>query len=884
MTLFRTLSVFACCLSLYAQASSTRPNIILVMADDMGYGDPSYVSQDVNLPNGSPHPDRGWISTPNSDAMAANGLRFDRFYSASGVCSPTRASCLTGRNPFRVGVTGAGKGKLGIDETPLSEILSEHGYTTGHFGKWHLGKMSQIREDGTNSGKPPSEFSAPWQHGYDACFASIGSLPTYHPYRMPVNGDPLPTQFETDVVVNNKLLSYHISDPSFYGTYYWKMPEGVWETAQEGTPATLEEVNNLSDGDTSKLLTDQAIAFIEDAVDAEKPFFVVLWYNTPHSPLVDPLEIECKNHPDTVKRTLEDMDTALGNLRNSLQTLGVQDNTMLWFTSDNGPEKGYDSPNEQNNNRAIRAGGYYQRKQTFWEGGIRVPGLLEWPAAIPNARRTDFVAVTSDYLPTILDYLDINYDGLKALDGISLRPVIEDRANARSTPVGFRHNKASRADLAWMTEEYKMISNGGGEFQLYDMTLSPEETELTPLATDTDLASRPQDIQDVFNNMLSELNAWHATIPDDTLYIHPSRPSATITAPAHGATAPVPFTVNFSKPVTGLSPSDFAVTGGVAENVSGTGSSYTVYIVPTADTISMSLPAGSAIGLSGEPSTASNSVSAQDFVLPYSLSIDSVPASSWTTVDSTNTSPATDGNNLSTFSGSPYTTTLYARGHSNTSQRVRALVNFNLPQKLDGPISSAHMSFQAYSVNGSQAASIEALALNEAWNPSGSPTPPYGITTRGDVIDGGEIHTDLDGNLEKTYQFDITQTVRSWYEDPNSNYGILLRIADDTDSNGIGIKPTGIGSIQITIQQVPLKISESKIVQNLDTGLNELRIKSPSLFGQTYFLQQSQNLKNWEDKDSAIASGLYIEFSPEMETASLGKKFFRLSNKPSDSN
>jgi arylsulfatase A-like enzyme len=112
-------------LSTATALANERPNIVLMMADDLGWGDPSY--------NG------GWINTPTLDAMAASGLRFDRFYAASAVCSPTRGSCLTGRHPLRLGISNANSGRLGTDETPLSEVLDRVGYATGHFGKWHLG-------------------------------------------------------------------------------------------------------------------------------------------------------------------------------------------------------------------------------------------------------------------------------------------------------------------------------------------------------------------------------------------------------------------------------------------------------------------------------------------------------------------------------------------------------------------------------------------------------------------------------------------------------------------------------------------------------------------------------------------------------------------------
>ena len=155
------------------------------MADDMGWGDPSYNSMTVNLADGvTPHPDRGWIQTPTLDAMAANGIRFDRFYAASAVCSPTRASCLTGRNPFRVGVPTANSGSLGRDESTLSKVLAREGYRCGHFGKWHLGVMTTLTND-SNRGGPggANHFQTPWHHGYDACFATEAKVPTYHPYR-----------------------------------------------------------------------------------------------------------------------------------------------------------------------------------------------------------------------------------------------------------------------------------------------------------------------------------------------------------------------------------------------------------------------------------------------------------------------------------------------------------------------------------------------------------------------------------------------------------------------------------------------------------------------------------------------------------------------------
>ena len=363
-----------------------RPNVVLIMADDLGWGDPSL--------NG------GWIVMPTLQAIADNGLRFDRFYSAGSVCSPTRASCLTGRNPYRLGITGANRGRLSKDETPLSEVLDDAGYATGHFGKWHLGTLTTLRKDSNRgaSGKT-GVYSAPWHHGYDFSFVTEAKVPTFHPMRRPVNGLAEPVDFE---------------DAAFYGTRYWKHPSerDLWASAAEGHAVDVKD--NLS-GDDSRVIMDRAIPFVRKAVSEDVPFLAVIWFHTPHKPLADPNEKSEVDSADAYVRAVTGMDTQIGRLRHELESLGVRDNTMLWFCSDNGPERGVG-----------RSGPFRERKRSLHEGGVRVPGLLEWPAKIPAARTTDFPAVTSDYYPTILDCLGLSVSGQKPLDGISLRKVIED--------------------------------------------------------------------------------------------------------------------------------------------------------------------------------------------------------------------------------------------------------------------------------------------------------------------------------------------------------------------------------------------------------------------------------------------------------------------------
>ncbi|BCX50329.1 hypothetical protein HAHE_42370 [Haloferula helveola] len=561
------------------------------MADDMGWGDPYYNSTTVTYANGTPHPDQGWISTPTLDAMAANGLRFDRFYSASAVCSPTRASCLTGRSPIRVGVPNANSGRLGFDETPLSEVLSAAGYRCGHFGKWHLGSLTTLRSD-SNRGGNAAVYSGPWHHGYDFCFVTESKVPTYHPYRIANNSASLPTSF---------------TDSNFYGTRYWRMPTTWNESSGEGKAVPVGEINNAVDGDDSKLLVDQVIPFVQDSVSEGEPFFVVLWFHTPHKPMVDPQGSSGIDSSDALRDSIEDMDTALGRLRDELTTLGVRDNTMFWVTSDNGPEDNDDSFNETSTVRSIRSGRRLERKRSLFEGGVRVPGILEWPAAISSGRATGFPAVTSDYYPTILDYLELSVPNQKPLDGVSLRPLIESGSQTRTKPIGFEYAGAR----SWVNEQYKLIDNGGG-WELYDLiNIAPgEEIEQTATATATNIGSKSQAVQDIYNTMLAEYAEWTADASADTPYVHSSQPTAALSTPSGSVPGPFAVTATFSEPVSQLNANEFVVTGGSASGLSGGGTTWSVTVSPAINgVVTIDLPEGCAIDADGNPNAAADQLS-----------------------------------------------------------------------------------------------------------------------------------------------------------------------------------------------------------------------------------------------------------------------------------
>ncbi|WP_289053758.1 sulfatase family protein [Carboxylicivirga marina] len=406
------------------------PNVILIMADDMGWGDTGYNGNTL-------------IKTPALDQMALEGIQFNRFYSASAVCSPTRASVLTGRNPFRTGIFTANAGILRPEEVTLPELLKEQGYNTGHFGKWHLGTLTDTEKD-ANRGRVGNikEYNPPALHGYDAAFVTESKVPTYDPMKKPKGRH---IQAGWDCLKEGE-------DFVPYGTYYWDI---------EGSKVT----ENL-DGDDSRVIMDRVLPFIDQSLNEGNPFFSVIWFHTPHMPCVaGPRHQEMYKEQDVLTRNyagcITAMDEQIGRLRNFLKEKGVDSNTMIWFCSDNGPE--HTNPGS--------AGPYLERKRSLHEGGVRVPGLLVWPGKIQHAFETDIPCVTSDYLPTITDVLQIEKDKTPyQLDGISLLPLIEGKMKQRNEAIGFCFDN----QVSYSDDTFKLYARQG-EFVMYNIAVDPSE-------------------------------------------------------------------------------------------------------------------------------------------------------------------------------------------------------------------------------------------------------------------------------------------------------------------------------------------------------------------------------------------------------------------------
>lgn len=246
------------------------------------------------------------------------------------------------------------------------------------------------------------------------------------------------------------------------------------------------------EGDDSRVIMDRVIPFIENAVKEKKPFLAVIWFHTPHPPVVAGRKYRAiyQDQPESAQHyfgCLTAMDEQMGRLRRELKKLGVEENTIIWFCSDNGPGSYH--------HKVGSAGAFRGRKGSLFEGGVRVPGLLVWPAKIKQSRVTKMPCSTLDYYPTILDIVGFKMkDQPEPIDGISLLPLINGKMQSRPKPIVFAQGK----QLALTDNRYKIISTDRGKtYSLYDLVDDPGEKK--------DLkAGKPR----IFRKMKDTLKNW----------------------------------------------------------------------------------------------------------------------------------------------------------------------------------------------------------------------------------------------------------------------------------------------------------------------------------------------------------------------------------------
>jgi len=342
------------------------PNVVIVFIDDMGYADIG------------PFGAKGY-QTPHLDRMAREGMKFTHFYAAQPVCSASRAGLLTGCYPNRVGINGAlgpaAKHGINADETTLAEICKQRDYATAIFGKWHLGHQ------------PPF---LPTRHGFDEY------------YGLPYSNDMWP---------------YHP------------------EAGRSFPPLPLYENETVIDADVSaeeqkqltREYTERAVRFIDRNHD--RPFFLYFAHTMVHVPLFAGEKFEGRSKAGVFGDVVEEIDWSVGQIFDALKRNGIDERTLVIFTSDNGPWLSY-------GDHAGSTGGLREGKGTTWEGGVRVPCLMRWPKTIPAGQVCEEPAMTIDLLPTIAKFLGAKLPDHK-IDGLDISDLMLGKPGAKSPHEAF---------------------------------------------------------------------------------------------------------------------------------------------------------------------------------------------------------------------------------------------------------------------------------------------------------------------------------------------------------------------------------------------------------------------------------------------------------------
>jgi arylsulfatase A-like enzyme len=377
-----------------AQSKQARPNIVLIVADDLGYSDLACYGSAKNL-------------TPHIDRLARDGVRFTDFHSASAVCSPSRAAILTGHYPVRLSITRAFRDTkdefLMPDTITLPKLLKQAGYSTAHIGKWHLGGLHR-----SDIADRPSNPPGPLQHGFD--------------HYLTMNEEPEP---------RGRLVRAR----GIYrqgGQYLFRNDQVVPPSDEHLTEIEIAEAENL----------------IEYFHKQQRPFFLNVWFDNPHEPYepaidqyLKPYEGKAMGDDLLYRSMVAHLDAGVGRIVAKLKQVGIADNTLIVFTSDNGATG-------PGSNAPLRAG-----KGTLFEGGIRVPMIAVWPGWIRAGAVSNEFSIHTDLLPTLCQAAGVKLPKDFHSDGQSLLGHL--RTGRRM---------AAREAAFWLMDEYPNFQRRHGEF------------------------------------------------------------------------------------------------------------------------------------------------------------------------------------------------------------------------------------------------------------------------------------------------------------------------------------------------------------------------------------------------------------------------------------
>lgn len=450
---FLFLSIAITSLSFGLKAAD-QPNVVMLLSDDLGY-------QDIGCYDGP-------VKTPSLDSLAASGTRFQAFYSGCAVCSPSRASLLTGRHHIRTGVYSwihdeSQKSHLLLREVTLAEVLKKAGYSTAHIGKWHLGLPTEQYDKPT-----------PDQHGFDYWFATWNNAePSHHnPENFIRNGEPV-----------GKLEGY-----------------------------------------SCQLVADEAITWLENERDEEKPFFLNIWFHEPHMKIAAPDEIvseygDLKDKAAVYSGTIDNTDKAVKRLLAKLKEIAPAEDTLIIYASDNGSY------------RDDRTGGLRGKKGMNWDGGIRVPGIFNWPGKIKSDVVLQEPAGIVDILPTVCGLLDLEKPEGVHLDGSDLSPLLTGAGEfTRHQPL-FWHLQKSRPMVAMRDGKFSLVadpdyemstdnmfqekwipaikSGGYTNYQLFDLETDPAQERNIASENSELVESLKKKLLGINDSIMSEGPDWH---------------------------------------------------------------------------------------------------------------------------------------------------------------------------------------------------------------------------------------------------------------------------------------------------------------------------------------------------------------------------------------
>jgi arylsulfatase A len=385
--MYRVLG-FILCVCLSTPAISAPPNIVVVLADDLGFGDIGCYGHKR-------------IETPHIDRFAATGLRLTSCYSAHPNCSPSRAGMMTGRTPFRVGIYNwipmFSPMHVRRSEITVATLLRDAGYDTCHVGKWHLNGDFNL----------PSQ-PQPSDHGFNHWFAT-----------------------------QNNALPNHKNPNNF---------------VRNG-----KEVGQL-EGYSAQLVSDEAVEWLRHRRDRDKPFFLFACFHEPHEPIASAKEftdLYPSEDPSLPAHhgNVTQLDDGFGRLLEVLDDLDVRKETFIFFTSDNGPAITGMHPHGS-------AGPLRDKKGAIYDGGIRVPGIIQWPGHVAAGTTSDRPVSGLDVLPTLCEIAGIDAPDDRELDGASFTPVLVDKPIARKKPLYWQFNRAkSEAKVAIRDGDWKLVAS-----------------------------------------------------------------------------------------------------------------------------------------------------------------------------------------------------------------------------------------------------------------------------------------------------------------------------------------------------------------------------------------------------------------------------------------